>query len=251
MDFNLENSIDLLEKEYDNNEKEIKDDNKFKLYEGTTYVPRVTVLLDTIKEDYLLQWANSLGWKRLSYTKTLQEYADIGTEVHNEIENFIKFGELGMTPGFISFKDWWDKLIELNEITNVRSEVSMTCPYFGGTTDLFFNANGKNCLVDFKTSKNIGYKYIMQLSAYVYMMQTIEKISIDHCIILQMDKYTPYKYQAYRYDLDNPFIKNMFQTGLRYMFVLSKGYNYKLSMERMFTSSENSAKIKGEEVVFK
>ena len=105
MDFNLENSIDLLEKEYDNNEKEIKDDNKFKLYEGTTYVPRVTVLLDTIKEDYLLQWANSLGWKRLSYTKTLQEYADIGTEVHNEIENFIKFGELGMTPGFISFKD--------------------------------------------------------------------------------------------------------------------------------------------------
>ncbi len=251
MEFNFFDHDNLFEVEYCDNKEEFENNTKFRLYKGETFVPRVTVLLDTIKEDYLLQWANSLGWKRMSYSKTLQEYANIGTEVHNEIENFIKFGELGMSPGFMSFKEWWDKLNQLNVITDVQSEVSMACHYFAGTTDLFFNANGKNCLVDFKTSKHISYKYIMQLAAYTYMMQTSTGRSIDYCIIFQVNKYEPYQYQVYMYDLSNPEIRNMFNNGLIYMIILSKGLSYKLSMEKVFANTEEYVKVKNGEVVFK
>lgn len=250
MQFDTLNYGNIMERVYLGN-KEMADNPKFRLYQGEIFVPRVTVLLDTIKEDYLIQWANSLGWKRMSYSKTLQEYADIGTEVHNEIENFIKYGEEGISPGFMSFKEWWDRLNELNVITDIQSEVTMACPYFGGTTDLVFNANGKNCLVDFKTSKHITYKYIMQLAAYTYMMQTELNRPIDYCIIFQVDKYEPYIYQVYMYNLHDPTICSMFDMGLEYMMILSKGLYYKMYMEKAFAESEADAKTKVRGIVFK
>jgi len=42
------------------------------VYNGK-HVPRVTNILGkTIHEDYLMQWSNSLGFKRKSYSKTLK-----------------------------------------------------------------------------------------------------------------------------------------------------------------------------------
>lgn len=252
MEFNFENHTDILSHVYNNNiDKDFETNPKFKQYNAEYFVPRVTVLLDTIKEDYLLQWANSLGWKRMSYSKTLQQYADIGTEVHNDIEDFIKYGEVGMSPGFISFKDWWDKFNELNVVTNVKSELNLSCPYFAGTTDLFFKANGKNCLVDFKTSKNISYKYTMQLSAYTYMIQEAIKEPVDYCIILQVDKYEPRVYDVYLYDLSNPDINDLFNTGLMYMICLSKGYHYRTHIEQKFSEINSTVKCKSGEVVLK
>lgn len=227
-------------------EDELVDKNKCKFYEtGNYYVPRVTTLLDTIKEDYLLQWANSLGWKRMSYTKTLQEYADIGTLVHEEIEKFLKEGKLGVSPGFLSFKEWWEQLNAINNITDIESEVSMICPYFCGTTDLYFKANGHDCLVDFKTSKHISYKYIMQLAAYVYMMNYIYHRNIKYCIIFQVDKYTPYQYKAYVYDLHDFQVSDMFNYGLAYIMNLAIGYLYNHRMREMFEKTEQGVITNG------
>lgn len=217
---------------------------KTRLYEiGNYNVPRVTALLDTIKEDYIIQWANSLGWKRLSYTKVLQEAASIGTEVHEEIEMFLKHGYTGITPGFMSFYDWWDKFNDVNNVRDIESEISMSCPYFAGTTDLFFVANNHNCLVDFKTSKHIGYKYLMQLSAYTYMMKTNFNKDIDYCIIFQVDKYEPHKYQVYLYDLNNPDIKELFTYSLQYMIHLSCGFAYNHFIQSKFNDID--AKVDG------
>ena len=38
-------------------------------------------------------------------------------------------------------------------------EETITCPYFGGTYDFLVEINGRNWLIDFKTSNHIGYKY--------------------------------------------------------------------------------------------
>lgn len=235
--------INRLENTYSDQKLTPQDIDKMRLYEtGNYYVPRVTSLLDTIKEDYLLQWANSLGWKRMSYTKTLQTYADMGTLVHEEIENYLKNGIQGTSPGFLSFREWWDKFITVNTITNIESEVSMSCPYFAGTTDLFCNANGKNCLVDFKTSKHISYKYIMQLAAYCYMMQTELNREISYCIIFQVDKVQPYKYQVYLYDLSSPEFQEMFTYALDYIMYLSCGFLHNQYMRQKFEETENIAK---------
>lgn len=211
------------------------DNDKVRLYEDGGYnVPRVTALLDTIKEDYIIKWANSLGWKRQSYTKVLQEAADIGTEVHHEIEMFLKHGDMGMTPGFLSFYEWWNNFLSNNTISDLRSEVSMSCPYFAGTTDLFFTANGCNCLMDFKTSKHIGYKYLMQLAAYTYMMNITYGKSIDYCIIFQIDKYEPGLYKVYMYNLNNKETKELFDYALQYMIHLSCGYAYNQYIQSKF-----------------
>ena len=53
-------------------------------------VPRVTKILSKcIHSDSLMYWANSLGFKRQSYRKTLDEAANIGTHTHENIDNFL------------------------------------------------------------------------------------------------------------------------------------------------------------------
>lgn len=217
--------------------------NDLKLYNhpnGSYYVPRVTKLLDSVKEDYLLQWANSLGWKRKSYTATLQEYAELGTHVHEDIEEYLRYGTEGVTPGWESFKEWWDKLNELNTVTDVMSEVELIGPYFGGTTDLFCRLNGYGCIIDFKTSKNIGYKYIIQLAAYRYLMQTQLGNDVRYCVILQVDKTTAGIYRVYTYDLNNPEIRYIFDIALSYIHNLAACYlqNRFLRIQFEYTKKE-------------
>ena len=244
-------AINVANKLYDDNKNimQFEEDNelfnKCRYYEkGGYFVPRVTVLLDTIKEDYLLKWANSLGWRRKDYNKTLQEYADLGTTVHREIDEYLNNGKQGCTAGLYSFEEWWEKLISINKVSDIETEVSMVGPYFCGTTDLYFKANGMNCLVDFKTSKNIGYKYMMQLAAYSYLMETQMNRKIDYCIIFQVDKNIPGIYQAYRYNLNDPEMKNIFSQAIQYMFHLSCCFMYNIQMRQSFNNTLNNVKVK-------
>ena len=49
-------------------------------------VPRVTEILSkTIHEDYIVKWANYLGFKHLNYQDELDKYANIGTITHERI----------------------------------------------------------------------------------------------------------------------------------------------------------------------
>ena len=59
------------------------------IYKGRV-VPRVTKILSRcIHNDGLMYWANSLGFKHKSYKRTLNEAADIGSECHNAIDEFL------------------------------------------------------------------------------------------------------------------------------------------------------------------
>ena len=54
------------------------------------YVPRVTEIISKmIHEDYLLYWANSLGFKRKKYKEELELAASKGTLAHSEIEEHL------------------------------------------------------------------------------------------------------------------------------------------------------------------
>ena len=58
-------------------------------------------------------------------------------------------------------------------------------------------------LVDYKTSNHIGFKYILQLAAYRYMLRTELGIEIDGCIILQLAK-DRVSYNEYVLNFSNP-----------------------------------------------
>lgn len=172
----------------------LQDTNKIQLKEKKYFyngipVPRVTdIISKTISEDYLLYWANSLGFKHQSYKKTIDEAARIGTEAHDLINKFI-LGENFNSNNipYLSFRKWWTDINSNSNIKIIGTEQSISCQYFGGTYDLLIEVDGKIYLVDFKTSNHISYKYFIQLSAYKYMLEQ-QGYTIDGCIILQLDK---------------------------------------------------------------
>ena len=178
-------------------EIELKDP---KYFYNNKPVPRVTSILSAmLNKDYLLRWANSLGWKRKSHEKERDLAAEIGTYVHNAIEQYMVNGielDIESIPtqyrfkvlnGYNSFKLWWSKITSSNNIEIVACEKELVCPWYGGTCDFIIKINGRYFLGDFKTSNNVSYEYFLQLAAYRNILR-LENIELSGCIILQVDK---------------------------------------------------------------
>lgn len=176
--------LNLLEQE--TLEMKLKDEIYF--YNGIA-VPRVTEIISKmISEEYLIYWANNLGFKHQSYKKTLNKAASIGSESHDLINRFL-LGEIFNSNNipYLGFRKWWIDINSSNTIKIIGTEEKLSCQYFGGTYDLLVEINNSLFLVDFKTSNHINYKYYMQLAAYKYMLE-LKGYKIDGCIILQLNK---------------------------------------------------------------
>lgn len=195
-------------------------------YNGIS-VPRVTeILSSTIHEDFLMIWANSLGFRRIRYKDELARAANIGTLAHNSIENYLQHNKEPDTEviPFLGFKMWWDIINKDNTVTILGEEETLTCPWFGGTYDLLLDINGKVYLVDFKTSNHISYKYHLQLAAYKYMIFINKGINIDGAIILQLDK-NEIAFEEYLLDFSNEQHRQYFDHCLNTFFSLVYSYN--------------------------
>lgn len=207
-------------------------------YEGFP-VPRVThILSDTIHEEYLMKWANSLGFKHKSYETERDSAANKGTLVHEAIEDYLKNGVESNLPGFLAFKKWWDMINSTNQVEVVASELSMACPWFGGTCDLIIKVNGVTFIVDFKTSNNIGYKHFLQLAAYghLYRFTTGDFGAVNGgYIILQLDKEVP-EFTEYAMILNkdehNIFMANCLETFLSLTYAYHQLYNTKRDIKQ-------------------
>lgn len=197
-----------------------------KYYFNGISVPRVTAIISRCNHsDGLMYWANSLGFKHKSYSKTLEEAANIGTICHNGIDSFMEDNNYEMTDksnmagyyAFNSFRKWFDEISLYAKIEIIFHEHELVCPYFGGTLDGLYKINDKVYLIDYKTSNHITYNYCLQLAAYRYMLRTVLGINIDGAIILQFSK-TSISYNEYVLNFNNPmhldFINRCEQTFL-------------------------------------
>lgn len=213
-------------------------------------VPRVTSILSAmLNKDYLLKWANSLGWKRKSHEKERDIAATIGTYVHESIEKFMLYGtdlDIETIPiqyrdkvynGFMSFRLWWDKITANNIIEIVACEKELVCPWYGGTCDFIVKINGKYFLGDFKTSNNVSYEYFLQLAAYRNILR-LESIELSGCIILQVDK-NEIAFEEYVLMFENPehyqFIEHCFNTFNSLVY----SYYNRLEAERQYKNIFN------------
>lgn len=174
---------------------------------GESKVPSVTQILSHINEDYIAQWANSLGFKGIGYKRELNRYAVEGTKVHSEIEEFLKNGlcmtdPVNKTMGFISFIEWFNNTGYYSNtlIEPILLEQSIIGKYFCGTIDAVMAIGNDIHIIDYKTSSNIGYKYFMQLAAYRYLLSKIN-INVNKLTILKLSKFDR-KYDQYTIDVD-------------------------------------------------
>ena len=142
---------------------------------GTNKVPSVTQVLHHIHEDYIANWANSLGFKGIGYKKELNRYATEGTKVHNEIENFLRNGSPmlsgdNISMGFASFLKWFlDAGVNSGKmIIPLMLEQSFIGKYFCGTIDAVLQIGDKIHIVDMldKAGLPCDYLTVLQLDKY-------------------------------------------------------------------------------------
>ncbi len=179
-------------------------------------VPRVThILSDMLHEDSLMGWSNYIGlYKHQKYKTVLDTAANIGSYVHESIEQILKYNAnvddlLKEIPkeyldqvcsGVTAFTKWWD-IIKQHDYEILMQESPLVCEYYGGTLDLLMKIDGKVYIIDFKTSNHIGYKYYLQLAAYMRVLYLKHNIKVDGCIILQLSK-TTYDFNEYILQFD-------------------------------------------------
>ena len=123
-------------------------------------------------------------------TKTLQNAADRGTEVHNAIENWIKFGIVDISEEhkgyFDAFMGWWN---ERNpEVVGSEARTYHKLMRYAGTVDMLAYIDGELNLIDFKTTYRIINKNCgVQLEAYAQALAS-HGIKVERKRILHLCK---------------------------------------------------------------
>lgn len=175
--------------------------------------PSVTTILNVLgKGDALLGWAakcaanyirdnaGTVGLKvacdlaSVKWREARDEAADIGTEIHNLIHKYIKYGKDAagqMRPevenGFLAFLDWEKE----HKVQWISTELTVCSRVHGyaGTLDAICLFDGRKMLIDFKSSKGFYDGYEMQLAAY-RLAAAEQGSQTEGCGILRLDKET-------------------------------------------------------------
>lgn len=194
---------------------------KGKAFEAYTYngiaVPRVTSILEYTmgNREYLMKWAAKLGPE---YISTKRHSLDVGSKIHEVIAEYMTNGTLytiqhlrgpikeEVTNCFRNFLAWYNHIKRLGwKIEVVASEIPLICPWFAGTADLIVIINGRKYVIDFKSSKSISPDYLIQVSAYKWIIDNYypEYGVIDGVGILRFDKHHD-TYQDLFLDVSDP-----------------------------------------------
>lgn len=168
-------------------------------------VPRVsTILKECIAKEFLILWAAKLGKQQYAIEKN--KATTIGSRVHEMVEHYLLTGtdldiSFKTAPSYMrmvnksynNFKNWLkylnDNGYKIDKV--IAIEIPVICPYYGGTIDMVATINGKNYIVDFKTSKSISYEYIIQTCAYMWAVNNgfcQDLPHIDGIGIIRIDK---------------------------------------------------------------
>lgn len=167
------------------NDVRMKSVNGHHVYEGDgkTY-PSVTTVLQCIAyTKHIVEWANWLGMQHLSYEKTLNATAIEGTLAHAHAQHLVD-PENGPMPEkadpltdyyvqcrmkfFVErleqYKGRWKTIYTEHPLLSHTYKI-------GGTMDWFAEWDGKPTLFDFKTSKGVRDKHLLQLGGYKLMLE--------------------------------------------------------------------------------
>lgn len=110
----------------------------------------------------------------------LKAASERGTLIHNEIERYVKNGEIGFTQELGDFI-FYEKAYKLSEM---RSEVILNNDIVAGACDLMARDNERmgRILVDYKTTSKVDKQaYSWQLSLYEYLSgEMFDKLIVLH-----------------------------------------------------------------------
>lgn len=206
---------------------------------GDKKLTGVTTILNTvIAKNSLIQWAadmavnyirehqslaeESLEEARVAHRKKKEVAGERGTDVHAQIENYIKTvietnGGVPVQPNDVSdlmvqrFIDW----SIANEVKFLASEKQVFCRslWFAGTADFTFEKGGKRFVGDLKTMKKMWDRVpFFQTAAYMIALEEMGEEKYDGSCIVNINKETSELTDYWTYDHEND--KEAFRAAL-------------------------------------
>jgi hypothetical protein len=160
----------------DTNSKQITfTDNRFYRTENGNSVPSVTTILQAFPKDaHFFQWLKQVGeeadnirdeaGRRGSIVHNLTERYDAGEEITlltQSGEIGYKLNEWAMFERYVDFRNCHSLEVIHSEFNVISEKLN-----FAGTIDRVITLNGKNYLIDIKTSNAVHEFYWLQLQAY-------------------------------------------------------------------------------------
>ena len=147
--------------------------------DGKSYV-RVTRVLDIIAKPEFYRWYAKFGWEHC--IRVRDDRAAFGTRIHKEIQNWLEDKNIWIDNKEMSetmdlFKDW----CVLHDVVPEKLELHLFNDEMGvaGTCDFFGRFDGKDMIIDWKTSKKIYDNYRLQVAAYLYMFEQAYNRELD------------------------------------------------------------------------
>ena len=178
--------------------------------------PSVTTVLSILSEAGIAAWRARVGEEEANRIST--QAANRGTKVHEVIESYVG-NELNseympnVMDMFYSIKPTIDQ-----SLTKVYAqEAPLYSKHLGiaGTVDCVGIWNGKNSVIDWKTSKKLKKKewisgYFMQCAAYAIMWEERTGMPITQLVVgIAVDNEQPQVFIAHRDDWDKELIKTI------------------------------------------
>lgn len=142
-----------------------------------TEVPSVTTILKLLGSEAIIRWSNYLGFKHIRYDDELERTADIGTIIHacirkvvdpSDSTEIVEFKNSFDADYFNSITERFRKYISQFSYNTIFTEKTLSSSKlgYGGTLDWYANIAGFNMICDFKSSKQVRLKHLLQLGGY-------------------------------------------------------------------------------------
>lgn len=179
-------------------------------------VMRVTEVIRKLSKDSIPFWANSLGFRGISYKKELDRTANIGSMGHDVIEHFITPGKLAIMDYeaydiseaydriqanrmIHSIIKWIKSMRKKNKFEVIATEKVVVGKMLGGTIDCIIKGwddPDKVIFVDWKSS-GFYLSQFLQLAGYIIIYEELHgENTVEGVMVVASDKKTGEKAEA-------------------------------------------------------
>ena len=187
--------------------------------------PSVTTVLSILSEDGIAAWRARVGEEEANRIST--QAANRGTKVHEVIESYVanEFSNMYMPNVMEMFYDI-KPIIDMSLTKVYAQEAPLYSKHLGiaGTVDCVGVWNGKNSVIDWKTSKKLKKKewisgYCMQCAAYAIMWEERTGMPITQLVVaIAVDNEQPQIFIEHRDDWDKELIRTINEYKRRKLF---------------------------------
>ena len=144
-------------------------------------VPSVTTILKILGAEEIIRWANYLGYKHISYESEMERTSTKGTIIHQLARNVVDPKsavpiQLGSEADFMFYsaiQNRFQSFISQFTYETFFTETGFVSSKlgYGGTVDWYCKIADIPILVDFKSSKQVRLKHLLQLGGYYNLMR--------------------------------------------------------------------------------